>query len=297
MKNIPTQLPIYIEVCKELSFSAAARNLGISTPAVSKAISRLEKDLGVKLVNRSPHSLSLTSAGEVFYQNLQPTLKDLFASINIAQQSKNTLSGTIKINLPSTSLGVDTVLPHLESFAYNYPDIKLDLRFNDDVVDLITHGFDIGIGTYINHDSRIIAKKIFMGQGGLFASTDYLKKYGSPENIGELQQHRCIPIRSLSNGKTRSIKLVDDGNEKLFVPEGSITVDSFLAGKQLLLSGWGILGIGEWAVKKELLDQNIVPVLKDYWGSKIPIYLYFSSRDHMPLSTRTLIDHLSSIEA
>jgi len=296
MKNIPTQLPIFIEVCKELSFSAAARNLGISIPAVSKAISRLETELDVKLVNRSQHSLSLTSAGEAFYQNVQPVLKELFNSINIVQQTKKTLIGTIKINLPSTSLGVETILPHLQSFACSHPDVKLDLRFNDDIVDLVAHGFDIGIGTYIGNDSRTIAKKIFIGQGGLFASKDYLDMHGTPKNLNELKQHQCIPVRSISTGKVRSIKLIDNGIEKLFVPEGKITVDSFSAGKQLLLSGWGILGIGEWAVKKELLEGSIAPILENCWGKKIPIYLSFSSRDHMPLATRALIDHLSSIE-
>ncbi|QYK07002.1 LysR family transcriptional regulator [Shewanella zhangzhouensis] len=293
MKSLPSQLPILIEVAKEQSFSAAARNLGISAPAVSKAINKLEDEWKLKLFHRSSHSLSLTSAGRQLVANLEPAVMSIFSAIDSCKETNLQLAGTIKVNLPGTALGVDTILPHLMAFNYKHPDVQLNLYFSDASVDLISHGFDLGIGTSINQDSRLIAKRLFHSNIGLYASKLFVEKYGVPNTIEQLVDFRCLPVRSIETGKFRSINLYDGDKEHLITPQGSITVDSFIAAKTLLCSGWGIVGLSEWMIKAELEQGEIVPILQKHWGPQLPVYLYYSSREYMPQSVRTLIDYLS----
>ncbi|MBC7003027.1 LysR family transcriptional regulator [Photobacterium sp. BZF1] len=295
MKSLPSQLPIFIEVAKEKSFSAAARNLGISTPAVSKAINKLEDEWKLKLFHRSSHSLSLTSAGRELVEKLSPAVDSIFSAISNSQTVNNELSGTIKINLPSTSLGVDTLLPYLMRFAEKHQNIELDLHFSDASIDLVANGFDLGIGTYLNQDSRLIAKRIMTGRIGLFSSSTYAQKKGLPSTLDELTLHECIPIRSIESGKVRSMSLYDGKTEHSFLPRGRIVVDSFTAGKALLCNHWGIIGLAEWVVTKELERGEVVPVLKAFWPSELSVYLYFTSREYMPHAVRALIDYLSDV--
>ena len=293
MKSLPSQLPILIEVAKEQSFSAAARNLGISTPAVSKAINKLEDEWKLKLFYRSSHSLSLTSVGRQLVAELQPAVESIFSAIDSSKEANQELAGTIKINLPSTALGVDTILPHLIAFNDKYPNVQLDLHFSDASVDLVAHGFDLGIGTSINQDSRLIAKRLFNSNIGLYAAKSFVEQQGMPQTPSELGDYRCLPIRSIETGKVRAISLFEGEQEQLFVPQGNVTVDSFIAAKSILCSGWGIVGLAEWMVNAELERGEVVPVLPTYWGPKLPIYLYYSSREYMPQSVRALIDYLS----
>lgn len=293
MRPLPSQLPILIEVAKEQSFSAAARNLGISTPAVSKAINKLEDEWKLKLFHRSSHSLSLTSVGRQLVTELQPAVESIFSAIDSSKEANQELAGTIKINLPGTALGVDTILPHLIAFNDKHPNVLLDLHFSDASVDLVAHGFDLGIGTSINQDSRLIAKRLFNSNIGLYAAKSFVEQNGTPQTPSELSDYRCLPIRSIETGKVRVISLFEEEKEQLFVPQSSVTVDSFIAAKGLLCSGWGIVGLAEWMVNAELERGEVVPILPTYWGPKLPIYLYYLSREYMPQSVRALIDYLS----
>ncbi len=296
MKSLPSQLPIFIEVAKEQNFSAAARNLGISTPAVSKAINKLEDEWKLKLFHRSSHSLSLTSVGKALLIELQPAVDTIFSAISSSQESNKELTGTIKINLPSTSLGVDTILPHIMAFNELYPSVQFDLHFSDARVDLVANGFDIGIGTDINQDSRLIARRLFASNIGLYASKRFVDTNGAPKTPEELNGFRCLPIRSLETGKVRSISLHHQDEAVLFTPQGDITVDSFIAAKSMLMANWGIVGLAEWMIQKELKSGEVVPILESYWGPQLPVYLYFTSRDYMPQSVRAFIDYLSEVD-
>lgn len=293
MKKIPSQLPIFIEVAKTLNFSQAAKQLGISTPAVSKAITKLEESLAVKLFHRSSHSLSLTAIGVQFHEKIMPMLVDIDGAISSIQQLNDEPSGAIKVNLPNTALATDILLPHIISFSEKYQKVTIDLRLNDQDVDLISNGFDIGIGTSINQDSRLIAKKLFASRVGLYASPNYQQKHGLPRSPLELEQHNCIPIRSISSGKIRSMPLYDGNEELAITPKGTITVDSFSAAKELLLNGVGIACLADWTIRNEMLSGEVVPVLKEYWGQQVSVYLYFSSLKYMPSSTRLFIEHMS----
>ncbi|MBY5944713.1 LysR family transcriptional regulator [Photobacterium rosenbergii] len=294
MKALPTQLPIFIQVAKTGSFAKAARALGISAPAVSKAIGKLEEEWQVKLFHRSSHSLSLTQMGEQLFDSLTPSVESIQNTIERITDDSQSLSGKLKINLPSSSIGQEHILPLILDFMEAYPEITCDLHFDDRVVDLVEHGFDLGIGTAINQDSRLIARRLFEVGIGVYATPDYLTRYGKPTTIKALDEHKCIPVRSTTSGRFHGWRLNDGEGNKLYEPKGKLIVNHFRAAKQATLASAGISCLGSWMFKQELEQNQVVPLLESYWGEPIQVWVYYSSREYLPTRVRTLIDYLVS---
>lgn len=292
MKSIPTQLPIFIQVAKTGSFASAARVLGISPPAVSKAIGKLEEEWQVKLFLRSSHSLSLTQVGQQLFDSLTPSVEAIQSTIEQVTDESNSVAGKLKINLPASSIGQEHILPLILEFMQLNPDIHCDLRFDDRVVDLVEHGFDLGIGTSINQDSRLIARPLFEVDIGMYASAGYLERRGTPKSLAELDQHDCIPVRSLTSGRFHSWRLKEDEQFKLYEAKGRLEVNHFNAAKQAAIKGAGIVCLGSWMFDEELERGEIIPIMQEHWGESIPVWLYYSSREFLPTRVRALIDFL-----
>ncbi|CAH1526774.1 Bacterial regulatory helix-turn-helix, lysR family protein [Vibrio owensii] len=292
MKSLPSQLPIFIQVAKNGSFAKAARALGISAPAVSKAITKLEEEWQVKLFFRSSHSLSLTQTGQQLFDELTPSLEAIQSTITQLSDAEQSSGGTVKVNLPASSIGREHILPLVLEFMEIYPDVTCELHFDDRNVDLVEHGFDLGIGTAINQDSRLIARPLLTQDVGIYASPDYLQKYGEPKSIEALSHHKCLPIRSLTTGRFHYWRINEGGNAKLYEPSGKLIMNNFAAAKQAALAGAGITMLGSWLFKEELRQQTIVPILQPYWGEPATIWVYYSSRQYLPNRVRLLIDYL-----
>ncbi|EJL6751041.1 LysR family transcriptional regulator [Vibrio alginolyticus] len=292
MKSFPSQLPIFIKVAQLGSFAKAARALGISSPAVSKAIGKLEQEWKTKLFLRSSHSLSLTASGEKLFTRLAPAVESIQDHIDKLTDDSKNVSGRIKVNLPASSIGQDIVLPRIIDFMQQYPEIDCDLRFDDRNVSLVENGFDLGVGASINEDSRLIGRPLFATSVALYASPSYTAKYGEPSSITELNSHQCLPVRSLTTGRIHKWRLNDEGHTVMYEPSGSLTVNNFGAAREATLLGAGISCLGEWMFTEELRSGEIVPILEQYSGERIPIWIYYSSREYLPTRVRLLIDHL-----
>ncbi|MEZ9060512.1 LysR family transcriptional regulator [Vibrio pelagius] len=292
MKSFPSQLPIFIEVAKLGSFAKTARELGISAPAVSKAIGKLELEWQTKLFFRSSHSLSLTPNGEKLFAKLTPSVESIQNHIYKLTDDSENISGRIKVNLPASSIGQDIVLPHIITFMRIYPDIDCDLSFDDRNVSLVENGFDLGIGASINEDSRLIGRPLFATTVGLYASPSYIAKHGEPTSIADLNLHQCLPVRSLTTGRVHKWRLSDDGNTVMYEPSGTLTVNNFGAAREATIHAAGISCLGEWMFTEELKSGTIVPVLEQCSGERIPIWIYYSSREYLPTRVRLLIDYL-----
>ncbi|WP_245688414.1 LysR family transcriptional regulator [Vibrio sonorensis] len=278
MKSLPSQLPIFIQVAKTRSFAAAARALGITPPAVSKAIGKLEEEWQIKLFYRSTHSLSLTQAGEQLFHRLSPNVDAIGAVISEVTDQQKEISGPIKVNLPASSLGQDILLPYIVEYMKHYPQVTCDIQFDDRNLDLINGGFDIAIGTAINQDSRLIARKLFQLETGLYAAATYIQEHGQPKSVSDLHQHQSISVRSVTTGRVHCWPLIDQGNEVLFEPKTYLSVNNFSAARQAMLLGAGIANLGSWMVREELQSGTVVPILKQHWNSQLPVWIYYPSR-------------------
>lgn len=292
MKSLPSQLPIFILVAKHGSFAKAARTLGISPPAVSKAITKLEEDLQVKLFFRSSHSLSLTQVGHLLASQITPAMLSIQNTIEQLSDSVNNITGTIKVNLPASSIGQEYILPLVLAFAERYSEINCDLYFEDRNMDLVEHGFDLGIGTAINQDSRLIARPLMVKDIGIYASQSYINAHGKPTTIEALTEHKCIPVRSLTTGRIYQWQLKDGNDSKIYEPNGNLIMNNFAAAKKATIASAGIAMLGSWMFEKELENGSVKPILEPFWGEPLTVWLYYSSKQYLPHRVRLLIDYL-----
>jgi len=286
---IPSQLPTFIQVVQQGNFSAASRKLGISPAAVSHAIAQLEKLLKQRLFHRSTHSLTLTEEGRLLYERTAGLVEALDESISSSMDEASQVRGKIKINLP-IHFGQTVIYPKLLEFLRIYPDIEMDLHFDDSTVDLVEHGFDLGIGNSLNDDSRLIARRLFDLEPVLVCSKQYVEQHGIPETPEQLMQHECIVYRSPTSGRIAPWNFIKDGSPLQISPRQRLVINNpksaFIAAK----SGFGITSIG-----RNYLDENpenLITVLDSYKSASIPVWLYYSSRSYLPERIKRLIDFL-----
>ncbi|MDG3086397.1 LysR family transcriptional regulator [Vibrio hannami] len=291
---IPSQLPLFIVAAQEGSFSAAGRKLGISAAAVSKGVAALEKQTGVRLFHRNTRQFSLTEDGSTLYQQVYPLISEIENSIDGLTEQNKSPAGKIRVNLPD-SFGREFIMPHIPEFLKIYPDIELDLVFDDQVLDIIEEGFDIGVGNQINEDSRLVARPLYNMQGGLFASREYKETVGLPTSIEELAEHNCIAYRPLSSGRKFFWPLMDSKGEHIqFIPKGNLNISNISAAKIAMENSLGLAYMGKWHVEKDLEQGDVVPVLESSWVSPRPVWIYYSSRDNLPKRIRLFIDFIIS---
>lgn len=289
---LPTQLPIFICVAKEGSFSAAGRKLGISAAAVSKAIAVLETQTGIRLFHRSTRKLSLTHSGHKLYQQTEPLLSKLENCIDSLTDQNQIPSGKLRVNLPD-SFGHHFVVPYLSEFLSLYPDIELDITLSDKVLDIIEEGFDVSVGNQINEDSRLVARTIYQMQIGLFASKTYIEQYGMPNTLEQLSQHNALVYRPLSSRRVFTWSLQDNNGEHVeFAPQGNLTFSTISAVKMVMQQNLGIAYMGKWHVEEQLKDGSVIPILESAWVSEKPVWIYYSSRENLPKRTRVFIDFM-----
>jgi len=298
---IPNQLQTFLAVVKNGNFSSAARRLGISSAAVSKSVAQLEKSLEVRLFHRTTHSLTLTEDGLDLHRRTGHLVEQLEDQIRLSSDKKRAPHGTLKVNLPD-SFGRMVVLPLLPAFMEKYPEIQLDLRFDDRLGDLVKEGADVGIGVMMNPDSRVIAREFYRIQPILVASNAYIERHGLPETPADLARHNCIALRSATTGRIKAWNLKDNGEHIQFEPKGNLIVNNIAASMKAAEMGLGISLAGvqiaqalmeDTCCSEELLQEGCIQrVLQPYEPDPIQALIYYSSRHYLPAKTRLFIDYL-----
>lgn len=288
---IPSQLPVFISVVNNGNFSAAARQLGVSSAAVSKSISQLEKTLSLRLFHRTTHSLTLTEDGQDLLRRTEPLLKELEDQIRLSTDKQLSAHGKLKVNLPD-SFGRQVVMPLLPGFMEKYPDIEFELNFDDAVSDLVKEGADVGIGAKINEDSRLIARRYYNVQPITVATRGYLDKHGWPETPEDLAQHNCIGYRSSNTGRVMPWSFMRDGVEQHFEPRGNLVVNNFSAAMKAVEMDMGIATVGAWYAKECLKEGCLQRLLPGYAPDPVTIWIYYLSRSYLPAKTRLFIDYM-----
>lgn len=290
---IPSQMSLFVTVAEHGGFSSAARALGISSVAVSKSIAQLERKLGVRLFNRTTHKFNLTEEGKHLFDKVEPHISSINNAIEEVTSDQSTPSGLLRINL-AEAFGRDMVLPLLAEFTEQYPEIVLDIVFDDKILDPIEDGFDLSIGNLINEDSRVIARSIFPLQVGLYASPQYLKKYPPITSIDDLKNHKAVIYKQQNSNKKVNWKLVGfDGQIVTFQPKGQIIVSNIDAARSAAVCGFGITAMGTWQGERSVQKNELQAILPLLWPESKPVWLYYPSKDYLPQRSRLLIDFLA----
>ncbi|RJG04892.1 LysR family transcriptional regulator [Noviherbaspirillum cavernae] len=293
MKNdISSELAFFVLLAKKGSLSATARELDITPPAVTRRLAQMEQRLGVRLVNRTTRTLSLTSEGEMYLAQASAILASIREMEESVASSRAAPKGLLRINA-TLGFGRTTIAPLVSAFARRYPELEVQLQLTDRPINLVEEAFDLGIRFGELPDTRLSARRIMSNRRFLCASPAYLKKFGQPQTPADLAHHRCIIHRQnddahgiwrlTRNRKTDTVKV----SGALSSNDGDVVLG-------WALDGHGILLRSEWDVARYLETGRLHVVLKEFRPAPADLFVFYPDRQNMPAKVRAFIDFLVS---
>ena len=281
-------LRLYTRVARLGSFSAAARECGLSQSQASRIVADLEAELGVRLLTRTTRAVVPTDAGSEFLARIEPILAALDEAEHSIREGGE-LRGLLRMSTP-TSFGIRDVIPRLASFAERHPDLHIQIQLGDRRQDLIKDAVDVAIRLGRLPDSTATAKLIATIPRVVVASPEYLARHGSPETPDDLVRHRivggtaaAVPTawRFERNGAVSAPKL--DPHFSTDENEGAIAAS---------VAGFGITSTTGWACRRELESGALVRLLPEWTLAGIPVHAYFPMGRATRAAARMVIDHL-----
>jgi DNA-binding transcriptional LysR family regulator len=259
------------------SFRAAALDLGMSTTAISNAVGKLERELAVRLFNRTTRSVSLTHAGRIFVAQIKPALEDIQKAMNTARSQQETPSGTLRINAFATAARA-IMAPLVLSYLQRYPQVHIDLVTEGRLVDVVASGFDLGVRSADLVPSDAIAIPLGqMRRMAVAASPAFFESRPIPQVPQELLTHPCVRVR-LPNGALFRWRFEKDGEELQLDVEGPLTLDEASLARIAVTSGVGIGYFMEADVRDDIASGRLVRILEDWTPPLVPLCLYYSNR-------------------
>ncbi|MFZ6746459.1 LysR family transcriptional regulator [Undibacterium sp. JH2W] len=262
-QRIPAMLS-FIQAADRGSFAAAARALHISAAAVSKNIAGLEQTLGVRLMNRSTRSLQLTSEGQTFLEKARTAIDALDLAVESVSRQHAEVVGQVRIST-GNAFGQHYLLPLLPKLQQRHPGLRLAIDFDDHRIDLVRDGYDLALRGGMIEDSSVISRTICQLHTILIAAPSYLAKYGVPQQISDLDQHKQIAVRFL-NGKMTTWNLQHAQGEinRPYPREPDLTVSSPESAMQAVLMGMGIAQVAVHHSWRYLRDNKLKIVLGNF---------------------------------
>ena len=242
------------------SFTAAARALSISPSAVSKSVQRLELRLGVSLFTRTTRSLTLTPEGRDLHERALKLLRDAEEIEQVAIMARAVPSGTLRIAV-SLPIALHLIAPALPAFRERYPDVIVDLRVSDQIIDIVEQGIDVAVRIGELADSRLLSRRLGPYRLCAFAAPGYLALRGTPSHPNELEGHATVDFRYQSTGQIYRWPFRIGSREVEIVPASGIIVDASEALAATLVAGGGIGILGTLIAAPYVARGELVPVL------------------------------------
>lgn len=294
MENL-SDIVTLVRVVEAGSFVSAANGLGVTPSAVSKSVSRLEERLGVRLLNRTTRSLSLTDAGNSFFARCRALVLQLQDAEAEAAATSQRPRGRLRVDMPS-AFARQYVIPALPRFLAQYPDITLQVSLTSRLVDPVEEGIDVVVRVGKLDDSRLVARQLLIPELVLVASPDYLARAGTPLDPDELKQHACIGFFNPNTGVVAEWVLSKDGTTKEIAVSSRLLFNDIEALLTAAVAGAGIALSATHLVDRPLAAGLLTPVLLDWHleGSKPVSALYVKGRHPSP-KVGAFVDFLSTL--
>jgi DNA-binding transcriptional LysR family regulator len=260
----------FVRVVETGSFSAAARQLGLGQPAVSKTIAQLENRLQVRLLVRSTHALAPTDAGLRFYERAQQALRDVDEAELEARGAGAGLQGRLRVSAPTTFARL-MIVPRLPEFLTRHPSLDMDVILDDRVIDLVSEGIDIALRLGTLADSTAVARRIARGGRCVVATPAYLAGAGMPRMPADLAHHHAVVYSQLGDGWT-----FRRGETEVQVTiRGRLRVSAADGIRAAVLADMGIAVVSNWMFAPELASGAVKSVLPDWTLPPIDLWAVF----------------------
>lgn len=282
----------FVHTVEAGSFTAAAARMGTSKSAAGKNVARLEQRLGVKLLNRTTRSLSLTEEGELYYRSCLKVIDELDETESLLASRKQVVSGTLRLSLP-VSYGRLCVMPVLTMLSESYPDLRLDISFTDRQVDLIEENIDLVIRLGApGNSASLVSRKISDQRSVICASPSYIARHGSPASPEALALHDCLGFSR--DGRILPWEVLrENGDKDLITPACRHIVSQGEALRDAAVSGMGIALLPTWLAGRDIQQGrlHILPLATPEYDSPISA-LWPVSRNLSP-RIRVVVDKLN----
>lgn len=281
----------FMKVATALSISAAARELGVSAPAISKSISRLEDQLGVRLLDRSTHQVTLTHEGQYFFENGSVSVDKIAELFRELRDFSTHAVGSVRVS-STVGFGRKCIAPLLTDFCTQHPDIKLELELTDRIKDYSVGKYDLAIRNGRLFYGSLIARKLAPMRMTICASPAYLERSGLPTSIADLRQMSIIGFRHPATGKPSLWEFEINGEfSRIAMPEKLIFNDPELV-THATLAGAGIAQLANYQIDSYLASGQLVALMSETIAEGRAHYLCYNTTKKMPVRTRLLIDHI-----
>lgn len=280
------EVAVFVRVVQAGGFSAAARQLQIPTSTVSTRVARLERRLGVTLLQRTTRRLNLTEAGTLYFELASTGLNYLLeaeATLNAAKQQPQ---GRLRVTAPA-DLGDSMLADLVQAMHSQYPDVELELILTERYIDLVAEGIDVAIRTGKLDDSSLIARPLGMACWATFSSPDYLAKAPALHEPQDLHQHRCLQFSPMG----RDVWTLQRGNSRMTIPlHGATIANSINLVRQMALNGQGVALLPTYICKAGMVVGELKRVLPEWTAQADPIHLVYPRQRFMPPKLRAFIE-------
>ncbi len=292
----PADLGFFSTLASSGNLSAAARELGITTPAVSKRLAQMEARAGMSLVNRTTRRMSLTPEGELYLSHARRILGEIDNLAELLGTSTATPKGLLRVNA-TLGFGRSHVAPLISRFVRKYPQVEAQLQLSVNPPALSGDEFDVCIRFGAPPDTRVIARRVAPNRRLLCASPAYLARHGEPKVPHDLTRHNCIGIRQgeeaygvwrLSSGRGRHQR------SEAIRTRGNLTTNDGEIAVNWALDGHGILMRAEWDIERFLRSGRLAQVLPQYHTPDADIYAVYPQRHQLSARVRAFVDFVAA---
>jgi len=277
---------VFVRVVQAGGFSAAAKQLKLPTSTVSMRVSRLERRLGITLLQRTTRKLNLTEAGTAYYQHASLGLGYIMEAEAAVDEARQQPQGRLKVTAPA-DLGDALLAGLIERTQQEYPALEVELLLTDRYVDLVADGVDVAIRTGTLRDSSLIAKSLGTICWGVFASQDYLKHAPPLVEPQHLLEHNCLQFTPMG----RDAWDLSNGDSNITIPlTGRVMANNIGVVRAMALKGQGVALLPTFVCKPGLVAGDLVQLLPGWYGKADPVHLVYPRQRFMPPKLRAFID-------
>jgi DNA-binding transcriptional LysR family regulator len=280
---------VFVRVSESGSFSAVAREMGLSQPAISRQIAALEDHFGERLLHRTTRSLTLTDDGRDLLVHATRVLDSLQEAETAVGRRRGTVAGMVRLSAP-VIFGRLYLTPRIGQLLEAHPALELDLLLNDGAADLVAEGIDLAVRAGMVADSSLITRGMGMVARHAMASSEYLARRGTPLVPADLENHDCLMF---TQGASPTHWTFDGPGGKISIPiRGRFRSDSGEGVREAVVSGYGIGMLPAWYFRDEIQNGKVKILLPDWQVPGVPVHLIYPSRRHLSPRVRVVMDFL-----
>ncbi|EXF94291.1 LysR family transcriptional regulator [Pseudomonas fluorescens HK44] len=287
-------LRTFVRVSEMSSFTLAGESLGLPRSTVSEHVQALEALLGTRLLQRTTRKVQATQDGLVLYERSKDLLSYMDEIEGLFRQDEASLTGRIRIDMPNI-LARQVVMPRLPEFMARHPHLELEISSTDRRVDLLGEGFDCVLRVGAQPDQSVVARHLCDFAMVNCASPAYLQRYGVPQRLEDLTQHRLVHYVGVLGSRSEGFVYEEEGTLRRMPMSGSVTVNNTDAYESACLGGFGLIQAPLMGMRPYLLSGELVAVLPQLNAPSMEVSLLYARQRHLPLRVRAFMDWLGQV--